>query len=469
MNIAFIHFHLNPSGVTTVLKQQVEAIRERCEVLVISGSPVDLPLPFDTVHIPGLGYDSETTKYYPADFVTDAIVQAIFSKWKTGCDILHVHNPTLAKNRNLLKILTGLQQKGLKLFLQIHDFAEDGRPNAYFPDEYLFDCHYGVINSRDYAMLLQAGLTPRGLHLIPNMLTPFDNKDPGLKIDTFVLYPVRAIRRKNIGEAILLSLFLKNRSPVMITLPPNSPADIKAYKDWKKFVKENRLNVLFEAGLTHDFNRLVLSADFLITTSITEGFGFSFLEPWIARKLLWGRSLTDICSDFERNGICLDHLYPRLLVPFDWIGEKRFYTKWRASVLQSCARFNYNIDQRTISEAFASIAKKGCIDFGLLHEGFQQEIISRILTGQGTLKKMIDLNPFLSNPGEIKNKKGLIQNNREAIISHYNQKIYKQRLMNIYSKIITDSVRQRIDKKMLLSQFFNLENFNLLKWCDYDE
>lgn len=469
MNIAFIHYHLKPGGVTTVLKQQVATIKDRCEVLVISGSPVNDSLSFDAVHIPGLGYDSEATQPYSVDAVTEAVVQAIFSRWKTGCDVLHVHNPTLAKNHNFLKILTGLQQKGFKLFLQIHDFAEDGRPNAYFPDEYIPDCHYGVINSRDYDMLLKAGLSPQGLHLIPNMLNPFDAKDPDSPVEKFVLYPVRAIRRKNIGEAILLSLFLKNRASVMITLPPNSPADIKAYTDWKKFVKDKNLNVIFEAGLTHDFKRLVLSADFLITTSITEGFGFSFLEPWSAGKLLWGRSLTDICRDFERNGIRLDHLYTRLLVPLDWIGEKRFYAKWRTSILQSCARFNHNIDKQDILASFASIAQKGCIDFRLLHEGFQQEIISRVLSGIDPVNRLMDLNPFLLNPGETENKRELIQNNCHAIASHYNQKIYKQRLMKIYTHISTRSVRQRIDKKILLSQFFNLDNFSLLKWCDYAE
>ena len=113
--------------------------------------------------------------------------------------------------------------------------------------------------------------------------------------------------------------------------------------------------------------------------------------------------------------------------------------------------------------------RKYCIDFKLLHEGFQQEIISRVLSGIDPVKSLIDLNPFLLNPGEIENKRELIQNNCHAIASHYNQKIYEQRLMKIYTHINNNSVLQRIDKKVLVSQFFNLENFSLLKWCDYAE
>ena len=60
MKIAFIHYHLKTGGVTTVLKQQVEAIREECEVLVLSGELPGESFPADSVYIPGLGYDSQS-------------------------------------------------------------------------------------------------------------------------------------------------------------------------------------------------------------------------------------------------------------------------------------------------------------------------------------------------------------------------------------------------------------------------
>jgi len=191
----------------------------------------------------------------------------------------------LAKNINFLKILKALQKRGIRLFLQIHDFAEDGRPLSYFSEEYVSDCHYGVINSRDYNILLKAGLKKQGLHKIFNTIKPIDFNNKKINPGNYVLYPIRAIRRKNIGEAILLSLFFQNNETLTITLPPNSMPDIISYVGWKNFVKENNLDVEFEAGLKKDFSELVLSAKFIITTSITEGFGFSFLEPWTAKKI----------------------------------------------------------------------------------------------------------------------------------------------------------------------------------------
>ncbi len=63
-----------------------------------------------------------------------------------------------------------------------------------------------------------------------------------------VLYPIRAIRRKNIGEAILLSLFFRHGQTLAVTLPPNSPSDIKSYEGWKIFVRDRKLNLEFDNG-----------------------------------------------------------------------------------------------------------------------------------------------------------------------------------------------------------------------------
>ncbi len=470
MKIAFIHYHLKTGGVTTVLTQQVEALKETCEVLVLTGEPADITLSADIVHIDGLGYDDALSqKETSPQYVVASTVKAIYSRWKDGCDVLHVHNPTLAKNKNFLIILKMLQQRGLRLFLQIHDFAEDGRPLSYFSDEYVSDCHYGVINSRDYNILLKSGLKKKGLHKIFNSIKPLTSNTGNTKADACVLYPIRAIRRKNIGEAILLSLFFKKDHKLCITLPPHSPSDINSYNGWKKFVKKKKLNVEFDAGLHHDFNALVQSAKFLITTSITEGFGFSFLEPWTANKILWGRKLPDICHDFEEKGIQLDHLYSQLNVPVEWLGKARLYKKWRASILKNSAIFNLATDEETISESYAKATRGEVIDFGLLDEAFQKTIISRLLSGKPQRDRLLRLNPFLLHPGDVQSRKTLIKNNRHKVMNNYTTERYKQNLMAIYNSVIQHNVHHRIDKNVLLSQFFKPETYSLLKWSEYVE
>jgi len=467
LKIAFIHYHLKTGGVTTVLRQQVESMLDTCDLLVLSGEPPESPFPCDVIHIPGIGYDISGRNMRKPERVATAIIEAIYLKWNDGCDLVHVHNPMLKKNANFLRILRVLKEKGLKLFLQIHDFAEDGRSTSYFAkEEYIEDCHYGVINSRDYNILLETGLKKEGLHKIFNIITPFHFNTKNVILKNFILYPIRAIRRKNIGEAILLSLFFKNSAPLVITLPPSSPVDIESYEDWKTFAIENHLNVLFEAGLTHEFSDLVLTSNSLITTSITEGFGFSFLEPWTAEKYLWGRKLPDICQDFEQNSIQLNHLYTRLEVPMAWVDNDRLYYTWKSCMQKVSVTFGKAIDDSFIKIAYEKATENDVIDFGLLNEPFQKKILSTVLSSSANRKKLIRLNPFLSDPGSVSNKDELIQHNMKAVLFNYNRPKYKEKLIDIYTKVVRDNVCQKIDKKILVSEFFRLNNFSLLKWCD---
>jgi hypothetical protein len=467
MKIAFMHYHLKTGGVTTVLRKQLDAVARQCETLVFTGLLPEVPFPADIVHIPELGYSSEYKGSFDPQNVAQAILKAIHSRFNGPCDVLHVHNPTLAKNRLFLRILKSLQNKDVRLFLQIHDFAEDGRPLAYFAEEYPANCHYGVINSRDYKILIKAGLNKNGLHRLENPVDPYDGQQ--LDQTSTVLYPIRAIRRKNIGEAVLLSLFFKHGQTLAVTLPPNSPADMQSYESWKAFVKDQKLNVVFDRGQSHDFKTMVLSAASLVTTSITEGFGFSFLEPWVFGKLLWGRKLPEICRDFEMNGIQLKHLYAGLFVPLEWIDFRRFKKKWTTCVLNASALFNFNIDQARIRNAFDAITKDGTVDFGLLDESSQKKVILQLVSSINNREELIRRNAFLLDPGTITDQNALISENQAVIRQHYNPTLYRQRLGEIYHRVGSTAVEHRIDKTVLISEFFNLEKFSLLKWSAYGE
>ena len=469
MKIAYMHYHLKTGGVTTVLKQQLSAGAGQTDQFVITGHPPDTPLDADMVHIPEIGYSSDYQGPVKPFEVARLILKLIQSRFGGPCDVLHVHNPTLAKNRYLLSILKILQQNGLNLLLQIHDFAEDGRPLAYFHESYPADCHYAVINQRDYQILLNAGLKPEGLHLMENTVTePVVTQNPEA-VNPMVLYPIRAIRRKNIGEAILLSMFLKPDHQVAITLPPNSQADIISYLSWKKFAGNLELNVAFDQGLKRNFETLVMSAESLVSTSINEGFGFSFLEPWLFGKLLWGRRLADVCRDFESSGIRLQHLYSGLYVPLEWIGLQKFRDKWHDCVLKAGALFNFSIAASHLQDAFDLITTDGVIDFGLLDESSQKRVILRLTTRGRNTARMIQINPFLAEPGSVTNKSRLIADNRHAILSSYGPDLYRKKLLSTYHKVSTTPINQNIDKTVLVSFFLNPENFSLLKWSDYAE
>ncbi len=464
MKIAFMHYHLKPGGVATVLHQQLQAVSNSCRCLVLTGQAPASAMPADVCVVPGLGYDRRHRLAQPKK-TAHAVRDAILSRWPGGCDVLHVHNPLLAKNSHLLDILQHLQREGLRLFLQIHDFAEDGRPRVYFRREYPADCHYGVINARDYRLLRDCGLRTDGLHLLPNAVTPPAAGMPGAPVRPHgLLYPVRAIRRKNIGEAILLSLFFAPPQPLRITLPPNSPADMPAYERWKALAAQEGLDVHFEAGLSRNFAGLMRSAGLVLTTSITEGFGFCFMEPWLYEKPLWGRMLPDICRDFTGKGVRLDHLYTNLWVPAGWIPPDEFFDRWRKAATEAAQAFGRRLTEDALKEAFAALTARNRVDFGMLDETLQRRVVRKLLQQSRHLDVLRRLNPFLQHTERLPCSPEVIAHNAHIIRKNYNLQVYGHRLLAIYRQVCSRAVRQRIDKAKLLDFFFDLRQLSLLKW-----
>ncbi len=409
-----------------------------------------------------------SAKYCRSTTTADQVLQAIHRRWPEGCDILHVHNPLLAKNSRLLGILEHLQADGIRLLLQIHDFAEDGRPNAYYSSsKYTENCHYCVINSRDYGILLSAGLVEKGLHLLPNMVTPIEPK-PGKPEDKkFILYPVRAIRRKNIGEAVLLTLLSEPGTRLAVTLAPDSPQDQTPYKSWLRFAEKNRLSVLFEASRRYRFEDLLKSAESLVTTSITEGFGFSFLEPWTAGRFLAGRKLADICRDFEENGLRLDHLYERLMIPLSAFDENLFFDRWLSCIKKNVDRFGVPMGTAMLRESYRDMTKNDWVDFGLLDEPLQQQAMERVIADTQLRRAIRDHNPLIRGWLYPPDRNERIADNRNAVSACYNKDVYRERLMAVYKTVMTVDVVQKIDKARLARAFLRPETFSLLKWGEY--
>jgi hypothetical protein len=478
MKIVYLHYHLNPGGVTTVLRQQVVAMARDHEVLVLCGSlpPKDLEAP--ARQLPQLNYDSLQKAPVKHSALAEAIDGAIREHWPYdcdrnrgcdryhGCDLIHVHNPTLVKNQALLPALGLLQKKGHRLLLQIHDFAEDGRPGAYSTAPYPADCHYAAINSRDHALLRDAGLAPEGCHRLPNMISPLQPAPTAAPSQGQVLCPVRAIRRKNIGEALLLSLFLPPAQNLAITLPPSSPADMPSYAMWRDLAADLLPTVAFEVGVGQSFDALVHAAPFLITTSITEGFGFSFLEPWTAGRTIWGRRLKEICADFDAQGIDLTHLYTRLRVPLTWIDGADFAARWMQAYTQSHIQFGLPLPKGSAERALGTIIREGTVDFGLLHEDHQATAIRHFATRPQACATLLRRQPALARLGRLEDAGRRIEQNRRAILSHFGAEGYRQRLEAIYHAV-EQPVRQQLNKERLCRAFLKAADFSLLKWSPY--
>lgn len=463
MHIVMVHYHLKPGGVTSVIRHQVEALSGHADVLVVCGEGPETPFPAPVAVVPGLAYDLRRDPRWTASQTADQVWEAIVQRWPRGCDLVHLHNPTLAKNRLLPEVLARFQQRGLRLLLQIHDFAEDARPDAYSSAPYPADCHYAVLNRRDRDILLAAGLHPEGVHLLPNEVPATPPGVPRAAPGCHVLYPVRAIRRKNIGEAILLSLFFPPGVHLAVTLPPNSPADRDAYRFWQAFVHRHGVAVQWEAGLGGDFGILVQTARFLITTSIAEGFGFAFLEPWRAGKWLQGRRLGSVCDDFDENGIDLSHLYTALKVPTRWLDRRRWWHRWRQAVAATETAYGRRPDPEAVRAAFQRLADAEAVDFGLLDESLQAEVVQRCVKSASDRDALVTLNPVLGSLASPVEVAGQVAANAAAVARHYGGEAIGRRLRTVY-QATEKPIHQAVAKDRILDSFLDLDRFSLLRW-----
>jgi glycosyltransferase involved in cell wall biosynthesis len=464
MKIVFLHHHLRPGGVTKVIEEQIKSLNTSAKPLVVVGEPPSRPVPFPLTVVPAISYDRDRNDSTSPDKIARSIMNAAFTEWKDGPDLFHIHNPILGKNRDFIKVISVLISMGANVLLQIHDFAEDGRPYGYRGEEYPADCHYGVINKRDFRILLRSGLKEEGLHYIPNPVHQLNIKTDSKDKD-IILYPIRAIRRKNIGEAVFVSLFVADNRKVGITLEPTSLLDKQSYHGWVDFVKSEKLKVLFRLGVDDDYESVLSMSCCMITTSVKEGFGLAYLEPWGIGRMLFGRLLPDICSDFIQKGLSLDHLYEKILIPLDYMDWSMFAEKWKNCYMEKLKLYGLPYEDRKIDEEFQKLIEEECIDFCYLNGSLQKQVIQNLLNSKKKYKKVLDINPFLENIVFSDDEREIVETNKKVVESEYSLQNNRKNLLKVYERVLNRKVTHSINKRVLL-ETFNTPQQSYLLLCD---
>ena len=184
--------------------------------------------------------------------------------------------------------------------------------------------------------------------------------------------------------------------------------------------------------------------------------------------MLRGRRLGNICMDFEENGLRLDSLYDRLDVPLEWFGADQFFQAWQRAVKHAAEAFGHSVAQEDMDHFTTCGARDGMIDFGLLNERCQQQVLSHLLSNPGAKAHLALLNPRLNFPSPGDDVSEILENNRRAVAAHYGLDKYREQLLSIYERVVHQPVYQHIDKQVLLDNFFNLDRFSLLKWGAYE-
>jgi hypothetical protein len=337
------------------------------------------------------------------------------------------HNLTIGKNCALTSAFAQCARlcphlsDNVRFFSVIHDFAEEGRIDCLKQIDGLHNLgidiwndlypktnnlRFVALNKRNFTLLKKAGFKAdllsnpvktekykRGINVKEKRiafekLMSFSKRehspiDPALPT---LFYPARVISRKNIVEAILVSNIICKANLLVGKCGPL--AEYRAlYAKIRKLCKKHKAPVVFDCltafapqASKNGFPSIVYAvADACISTSIAEGFGYAFYEPWINNKYVIGRKPVDFSPV---PGMKFPGLYSRLPIPISWIAAdvcarkyydriRRYYNVKHLKSFSSFAEF-----QREFKTVFV---KNGAMDFACLDEHTQLEVLKKLL------------------------------------------------------------------------------------------
>lgn len=192
VNIVILHCHFERGGVCQVVENHVDALKNAAEVqriLLVSGGRTrglsrETLSAVTMLQVADFDYDAlgavpdtvPGTLANRAERITASLTQALLNQGlNRESTILHWHNHGLGKNSAAPAVIRSLAEAGWRLLLQIHDFAEDNRPQNYRQlistcgakckadiDSYLYPVashiHYATLTRADQSAVLRIGV-----------------------------------------------------------------------------------------------------------------------------------------------------------------------------------------------------------------------------------------------------------------------------------------------------------------------
>lgn len=479
-SVAIVHCHFEPGGVTQVVQNHVGCLPRETRVILFSGPRVSglrasvLEITSSVV-LPGLEYDAkriEKSRIVPliqrGQQLFESIELALQTQGqKPGDCIIHWHNHSLGKNAAAPIAIVKLAEAGWHVLLQIHDFAEDQRPENYLHlieqselreseslDQFLYPTHpnisYAVLTAGDAASLSEFGIASEQIHRIPNSVRLPDanttdramamrkvSRAFALDADArWVLYPVRGIRRKNVGEFLLICQMLRRRDSRFVgalTLRPETPVEAASYDRWQQVAMEHVPNLVFDAGQHPEvsFTDNLAACHSVVSTSVAEGFGMAFLEPWLAGRRVVARNLPGVTADFVDQNVRLDDLYDATWIPGDHAWIEQMHEEW---ILQrDRAWMAIPISMRPTSNAAAKESHPhDRIDFARLSPGEQVRVIAKVSCDLDFLDSVIRSNKRLIDAIMGQSDPSIVDHNQHIIATTYSADAQREQLLDAY-------------------------------------
>lgn len=407
IDLAVVHYHLLPGGVTSVIRDGLRAIIAHRpgllrSIRLIAGRPegVDALLTSLRVAVADAGAGTVVAACVDPRLDYAQREPAELQAWSAGVRgpdaVWWVHNHHVGKNLPFTRALLREAVRGdRRVLLQIHDFPECGRLDGYAAVRgalgaglYPFAPHlrYAVINRRDHAALRAAGVPDAFLHLLWNPLAPSPvERGRGLAAlmpgsGRLWLYPVRIRRRKNVLEAGLLAR-LAAGAAVGVTLPASSAAEAAYHRHASSLFRDGTLPGRVGFGgqprfRGHSLAELAAGSHAVVSSSIEEGFGYQYLHARQWALPLFARDVDAIDGFRDLLDGASTVLYDRLQCPLPRTERRHLAGRYRARL----RRLRPFVPQQTLSAAADHIAAATTgplVDYSYLSVELQRAIAVR--------------------------------------------------------------------------------------------
>lgn len=365
--ICFLHYGIGwRDGITTVIKTlttEIQKQRPSLKFYFLGGEIKEKILKNASYRVISqlLPQKRKLTKnrlIQESDFLAKKIGQAT-----KGIEAVVIENPFLGDYHLPAMLAYSVYAKkykpqGTKVFFRIHDFYQDF-PKYYQNFQKLFSAKeirdiikgqgvdgFLIINQTLQEKLIKVGIAKEKIFYLPNGVNKTIFGQPlsaekknliyqSLKIPSpkgkILLYPVRVIPRKNIEEAILLVSFIRQltRENYILVIAgkieKSDPLSKNYYKILQALASTADFPIIFtkqalplerqydKRGKIKKFSigDLYQVSQAILMTSLKEGFGYPYLECWLAKKIVLGRRLDEVIRDFEKNGLKFWWLYSR--------------------------------------------------------------------------------------------------------------------------------------------------------------
>jgi hypothetical protein len=220
--------------------------------------------------------------------------------------------------------------------------------------------------------------------------------------------------------------------------------------------------VEFEIGLSKNFADVFGSAVAILTTSVKEGFGFSFLEPWTAGRMVIGRRIDYVCRDFEGAGIAFDSsgsqrksLYGEVNIPMEYISPPVLKNKMEHAITVIYGAFGLTPPGYIIGMMDDMLLTEQAIDFGRLDEELQASIIRIMASNKVVYREIKGLNPFLEGLSDWRSDEDLIAENNRKIRQIYGRERIASVLRKTYQAVMSTPIHQKLSKALLLELYLD--------------